>query len=61
MASAIRIMASALLLAWAVTATAQPAAGDRPCLEGIERVPPGPSSWSSWEDGMSNRARDVTH
>ena len=35
MASAIRIMASALLLAWAVTATAQPAACDRRCLEGI--------------------------
>src|SRR5678815_3521594 len=35
MASAIRIMASALLLASAVTATAQPAACDRRCLEGI--------------------------
>ena len=35
MASAIRIMASALLLAWTVMATAQPAACDRRCLEGI--------------------------
>jgi hypothetical protein len=28
----------------------------------LERVPYGMTSgWSSWEDGMSDRARDVTH
>jgi hypothetical protein len=71
MASAKCIIASALMLAWAVTAAAQPAACDRlfkiengliQRIEAtLERVPYGMTSgWSSWEDGMSDRARDVT-
>ena len=66
MASSIRVLASALALA-ATVATAQPVACDRQCLEGlIDRyldalVRHDPAGWSSWEDGMSDRARDVTH
>ncbi len=70
MASAKCIIASALMLAWAVTAAAQPACDRVFKIENgliqrieatLERVPYGMTSgWSSCEDGMSDRASDVT-
>jgi hypothetical protein len=102
MASLIRVLASALVLAAlaAGAATAQPASYDRRCLDEhnadpllntpalvalrlkiaggeiteieqfiarsvdaakrVDALGRLTSGWSSWEDGMSNRARDVT-
>jgi hypothetical protein len=58
MAPSIRVMASTLIVASAATV----AAAWLQIEATLERVPCGMTSgWSSWEDGMSDRARDVTH